>query len=73
VREGCTTAGIGCIECKKAVIPKVLKRLRPIQERRDQILEDPEMIWSVLKQGGKKARSVARKTMLGVRRAMALE
>jgi tryptophanyl-tRNA synthetase len=73
VREGCTTAGIGCIECKKAVIPKVLERLRPIQERRIQIIKDREMVWSVLKQGGKKARAVARKTMLGVRSAMALE
>jgi tryptophanyl-tRNA synthetase len=73
VREGCTTAGIGCIECKKAVIPKVLERLRPIQERRIQIIKDREMVWSVLKQGGKKAMAVARKTMLGVRSAMALE
>jgi tryptophanyl-tRNA synthetase len=73
VREGCTSAGIGCIECKKAVIPKVLERLRPIQERRGEILKDPDMVLSVLKEGGRKARAVAEKTMLDVRKAVALE
>ncbi len=31
VRQGCTTAGIGCIECKKSVIPRVLELLGPIR------------------------------------------
>jgi tryptophanyl-tRNA synthetase len=73
VREGCVTAGIGCIECKKSVIPKVLERLRPIQKRRDEISKDRDMIFSVLKEGSLKAAEEAARTMVEVRRAMALE
>jgi tryptophanyl-tRNA synthetase len=73
VRKGCTTAGIGCIECKRSVIPKVLERLRPIQERRNELIKDIEMVWTVLKDGSERAVKVARKTMLKVRSAMSIE
>src|ERR1700704_2499255 len=33
VRKGCTTAGIGCLECKQPVIEAVLAELAPIRER----------------------------------------
>ncbi len=73
VRKGCTTAGIGCIECKQSVIPKVLERLKPIQEKREELSKDRERIWSVLKEGSRRAGAVAEKTILDVRKAMALE
>lgn len=72
VREGCTTAGIGCIECKRSVIPKVLEILKPIQERRAEFSKDRAKIRSVLNEGAKTARAVAEKTMQEVRKAMAL-
>jgi tryptophanyl-tRNA synthetase len=73
VREGCTSAGIGCIECKKAVIPKVLDFLEPIQKRRKELEKDPEIILGILKDGEKKAAAVAAKTMAEVRAAMGLD
>ncbi len=33
VRAGCTTAGIGCIQCKGWLADAVVKELAPIQER----------------------------------------
>ncbi|MBI5468955.1 MAG: tryptophan--tRNA ligase, partial [Deltaproteobacteria bacterium] len=41
VKEGCTTAGIGCTECKRSVIPKVLAMLEPIRKRRAGLEGDP--------------------------------
>ena len=32
--QGCRTAGIGCLECKKVMIKHVLAELAPIRERR---------------------------------------
>jgi tryptophanyl-tRNA synthetase len=73
VREGCTKALIGCIECKKSVIPKVLASLEPVQKRRKELEADPGMITEILSQGAKKAAVVAQETMTHVRQAMGLE
>ena len=73
VKEGCTTASIGCIECKKSVIPKVLAALEPIQLRRKELEADPARIAEILDEGTKKASAVAKETMTHVREAMGLE
>ena len=72
VREGCTTAGIGCTECKKAVIPKVLEMIAPVQKRRALLEADRAYIDSVLDKGASVASSVAGETMVEVRKAMSL-
>lgn len=73
VREGCTKALIGCIECKRSVIPKVLATLAPIQKRRKELEAHPERVAAILEEGSKKAASVAQETMKHVREAMGLE
>jgi len=72
VVEGCTTAGIGCIECKQPVIEGVLKELAPIQERARQYEEDPTLVRSIVADGCEKARKLAAETMRDVREAMGL-
>ncbi|VAW37341.1 Tryptophanyl-tRNA synthetase [hydrothermal vent metagenome] len=72
VREGCTTATIGCIECKKKVIPKVLERLEPFGRRRRELEKDRGAITGMLEENTDKARLVAGATMERVRRAMGL-
>lgn len=73
VREGCTTAGIGCIECKKKVIPLVIEKLAPIQERRAELEKDPAAVEKILREGAEKARAVAQKTMQEVRSSVSLD
>ena len=73
VREGCTKALIGCIECKKSVIPKVIAALEPVQKRRKELEADPGRIAEILSEGTKKATRIARETMTHVRKAMGLE
>jgi len=34
VRKGCTTAGIGCIECKSAMAENMIKWIEPVRARR---------------------------------------
>src|SRR5256885_13390374 len=34
VRQGCTTAGIGCIECKDAMATNLVMWIAPVRERR---------------------------------------
>ncbi|MFQ5586901.1 MAG: tryptophan--tRNA ligase, partial [Thermodesulfobacteriota bacterium] len=72
VREGCATAGIGCIECKKSVIPKVLARLEPIRKKRGELEDEEGLVETILREGEERALAVAASTMEEARRAMKL-
>ena len=72
VQEGCTTAGIGCVDCKQPVIDAVLAELQPIRERAQQFIDDPNALRGIIEDGCDAARSVARHTMKEVREAMGL-
>lgn len=71
-REGCTTAGIGCIECKSWLADSVVAELAPIQERRRKYEENPRLVKDVLTDGGRRASARAEQTMVQVRAAMGL-
>ncbi len=71
-REGCTTAGIGCIECKGWLADGVVAELAPIQERRREYEAKPDHVWEILRDGSARARSRADQTLRQVRDAMHL-
>ena len=70
VEQGCRTAGIGCIECKKSLIPSIIKRLEPIQKKRAELVKNPDIVNEVLNRGNAKAKKIAQETMMGVRKAL---
>jgi tryptophanyl-tRNA synthetase len=70
VRQGCTTAGIGCIECKAAMAENLIKWIAPVRERRVKWENDPKGVLEILDEGSKKARAVAQGTMKRVREAV---
>jgi tryptophanyl-tRNA synthetase len=72
VRAGCTSAGIGCIQCKGWLADAVVKELAPIQQRRQHFEEHPEEVAKVLDQGAVRANARAKKTMVDVRKAVRL-
>ena len=72
VQKGCTTAGIGCLECKQPVVDSVLAELAPIRERAQAYLDDPTLVKNILADGCDKARKLAGETMRDVREAMGL-
>ena len=70
VQEGCRSAGIGCIECKRPVIEGMQAELKPIQERAAEYENDRERVRKVLREGSEAAREVARETMRDVFEAL---
>jgi tryptophanyl-tRNA synthetase len=66
VRQGCTTAGIGCIDCKKWLFEAMKADLGRINQRREALLAQPEQIDEILADGARRARAVARETMAKV-------
>jgi tryptophanyl-tRNA synthetase len=69
---GCTSAGIGCLECKQPVIDAVLAELAPIRERAQYYEDNPDQVRNILADGNEKAQELARDTMRDVREAMGL-
>jgi tryptophanyl-tRNA synthetase len=72
VVKGCTTAGIGCIECKQPVIDAIQRELTPIHDRAQQYEENPDLVRNIIADGCEKAQEMARETMRDVREAMGL-
>jgi tryptophanyl-tRNA synthetase len=70
IKEGCQTAGIGCVECKRRLADALNEYLDPIRERREAILKKPGIIDEVLEDGAKRARVLAEATLTDVRQAM---
>jgi tryptophanyl-tRNA synthetase len=72
VRQGCTTAGIGCIECKKWLFEGVKDDLGRIRQRRQDLLAKPTAIDEILDDGARRARQVAGATLATVRERLGL-
>ena len=72
ISEGCRTAGMGCIDCKKILIKNVLERLRPVRERRIELERDPDRVDRIIREGNEAARREAIKTMEEVRTTVGL-
>lgn len=71
--EGCRTAGIGCLDCKRPLIDAVQAELEPIRRRADEYSADPGLVRSIITEGSEAAREEARETLEEVRRAMGLD
>ena len=70
--QGCRTAGIGCLDCKKHLIEALDAELQPMRERRREYEAVPEVIQDILSDGREKARVAARETLGNVRDAVGL-
>ena len=73
VVKGCTSAGIGCLDCKQPVIDAIVQEQQPWRERAAALLADPKKVHWIVEMGTERARTVARQTMKDVRGAMGLD
>jgi tryptophanyl-tRNA synthetase len=72
VRAGCTTAGIGCIDCKKWLFEGIKADLDRIRARREELLATPQAVDTILAEGARRARVVAKDTMARVRQCLGI-
>ena len=73
VYDGCTTAGIGCLDCKQPVIDAILVEQKPMHERARMYEEDPSLVRNIIADGCERADKLAQDTMREVREAMGLD
>jgi tryptophanyl-tRNA synthetase len=72
IREGCTKASIGCIDCKKRLFENLMKILEPIRLKREDLERHSDDVKSALKAGAEKARAVAEETTRQAKKLMGL-
>lgn len=70
--QGCTTAGIGCRDCKKLLSDEINAKFEPARQKRAELERDPDVWKDVLCEGNKKARARAQQTMQHVREKLHL-
>jgi tryptophanyl-tRNA synthetase len=70
VHRECTTAQRGCVDCKGELAEHLLEWLKPIRERRQELMARPKELDEILAAGNSRARAVAQETMREVREAM---
>jgi len=61
--HGCRTAEIGCLDCKKILLDNMYKELEPIQNKQKELRNKKDYIYEVLRDGKKRAKQIAQKTM----------
>lgn len=59
IDAGCRAATIGCTECKQRLADRIMARLDPIREKREELLAQPGAIEAILEGGRERAQVVA--------------
>lgn len=72
VMKGCTSAGIGCLECKKALSDEIIAEQQPILERAKEYENNPRLLREIVREGCEAARHIASQTLEEVREVMGL-
>jgi tryptophanyl-tRNA synthetase len=68
----CSTAGWGCIDCKKVLLGSMRRELDPIRERAAELRGHPERVTEILHAGAEHCRALARETLSAVKERMGL-
>ena len=72
VQEGCRSASIGCLDCKKKLSDKVVAEISTMRQRAQEYEENRDLVRSIVNQGCEKARAAARQTLDEVKQGMSM-
>tara|TARA_B100001248_G_scaffold262724_1_gene261614 strand:- start:4746 stop:5762 length:1017 start_codon:yes stop_codon:yes gene_type:complete len=70
VMKGCTTAGIGCGDCKLKLAANINEKMADALAKKKDLLKDSRKLDSIIVEGSRRARTEAQKTLAYVREMM---
>lgn len=73
VAEQCSTAGWGCIDCKRVLFESMEQELIPIRRRAAELRAEPGRVARLLAEGGARCRDLAAETIHDVRERMGFD
>jgi tryptophanyl-tRNA synthetase len=71
--EGCRTAGIGCVDCKKRLLEHMLPVIEPLHEKRVELERNLSRVKEILEEGSVRARTIAAATLEEARQGMGIQ
>ena len=72
IASQCRSAEIGCVDCKRILAENISRDFEPYREKAEELRAHPERLREILKEGGLKARAIARETLDQARDLMGL-
>jgi tryptophanyl-tRNA synthetase len=72
IRAGCTSAGMGCVDCKKKLLRNLMSVLLPVQDRHNAYSARREQVRERLTENAKACRAVAKETLLQVKEKLGI-
>jgi len=73
IAQGCRSAAIGCLECKRTLADEMVADLAPIHARRERLLAHPQDVYDILARGAAICRPLAQATLREVRQRMGVD
>lgn len=73
VQNGCRSAAIGCLDCKRPLIHSIQEEVAPIRARAEELSADKQMVHDILTEGNEAARVASEQTLQMVRAAMRID
>jgi tryptophanyl-tRNA synthetase len=72
VQQGCRSASIGRLDCKKRLSDFLVVEIETIRQRAREFEENRDLVRGIIAEGCEKARDVARQTLEEVQQAMGM-
>ena len=72
VQQGCRSAAIGCLDCKKRLADAVIADVTAMRQRAQEFEDNRDLVRGIIAEGCEKARDVARQTLADVQQAMGM-
>jgi len=72
IAADCKSGKIGCVACKGILSEALIKKLKPIQDKRKKLEANPEEIAEILENGRLNAQKITQETLKEVRQAIGL-
>ena len=67
IQQGCTSAQLGCVDCKLRAGQRIAQYLEPLREKRTKLGTNPDVVEEIIRHGDARARERAVETMEQVR------
>jgi tryptophanyl-tRNA synthetase len=72
VADGCRSASIGCLDCKKILADNIAKELEPFREKYAELSKNEDQVWQILEDGAQRAKKIASATLTEIKKKIGL-
>ncbi|AKL97507.1 tryptophan--tRNA ligase [Endomicrobium proavitum] len=69
-QEECKAGAVGCVACKKQIMEMLSEFMKPLAQKRKDLISDKSYLQKIIDEGSSKANETAQKTLAQIRKAL---